>query len=182
MTRSTSRLFAWGLSLVMVAIAAWFGRDVSFEEQWPLYEALRTTAAIIFAVVGAWLAIVYPDRLRLSLGSEPAEARPANQRFNDLFTPIANSTIILCIVLFIGVLAPILRQVPFLVEHAGWARTFSFMLLMALTLWQLFTVVLTLVPADALKSQADQESARRAYISSLRGLGSAQSPPNEGDT
>lgn len=42
---------------------------VPFSHQWPLYEALRTTAAIIFAVIGAWMAIIYPERLRLSYKS-----------------------------------------------------------------------------------------------------------------
>jgi len=30
-------------------------------EQWPLYESLRNTSAIIFGVMGAWLAIICPD-------------------------------------------------------------------------------------------------------------------------
>lgn len=44
------------------------GENVSFAQQWPLFEALRNTASIIFAAVGAWLAIIYPERLKMSFG------------------------------------------------------------------------------------------------------------------
>lgn len=54
-----------GIFLMVVLIfSAYFGKNVPFSSQWPLYEALRTTASIIFAVVGAWFAIIYPERLK----------------------------------------------------------------------------------------------------------------------
>lgn len=173
-----STVSAWLLSAAMVVMAGFFGKHVPFSEQWPLYEALRTTAAIIFAVCGAWLAIAYPDRLRASFGIFAKRPKGMNERFSDLLTPIAHSSIILCVVLFIGILAPILRNIALLVEHAMVVRTASFMLLVALTLWQLFTVVLTLVPADTMKSQADQEAARQRSIEALRGLASEASRPD----
>ena len=52
MKRRALSVLAWLLSTAMVVVALWYGRKIPFVEQWPLYEALRTTAAIIFAVVG----------------------------------------------------------------------------------------------------------------------------------
>ncbi|WP_408913341.1 hypothetical protein ACJUA3_03255 [Citrobacter freundii] len=52
--------------VVVVVLAGILGRNVAFALQWPLFEALRTTASIIFAVVGAWFAIIYPERLKKS--------------------------------------------------------------------------------------------------------------------
>lgn len=54
------RVIGWTLAVAAVLAGAWFGRKVPFAEQWPMYEGLRTTAAIIFGVIGAWLAIIYP--------------------------------------------------------------------------------------------------------------------------
>lgn len=69
-------------SLVAVGTGYYFGKNVPFHEQWPLYEALRTTASIIFAVVGAWLAIIYPERLKFSLRgngtAEQSKSEPAS--------------------------------------------------------------------------------------------------------
>ncbi|MCA0325111.1 MAG: hypothetical protein LCH89_05860 [Proteobacteria bacterium] len=180
MTAKLIKVVAWIGSVALVAIAFSIGSRIPFSEQWPLYEALRTTAAIIFAVVGAWLAIVYPDRLRLSLGNGDRNS-PAGQRFSSLFTPIANSTVILCLVLIIGVLVPIVRQIPALMSHIGLLRAFSFSVLTGLTLWQVWTVVLTLIPADQLKSQADREVTHVNTMNGLRGLGSAEKPRKNAD-
>ena len=176
MTAKLIKGVAWIASSALVVLAFVLGSRVPFSEQWPLYEALRTTAAIIFAVVGAWLAIVYPDRLRLSLGNGDSNS-PAGQQFSSLFTPISHSTIILCIVLIIGVLVPIVRQIPALTSHSGLLRAISFSVLTGLTLWQVWTVVLTLIPADQLKSQADREAVHGNTMKGLRGLGSTEKPP-----
>lgn len=159
------------LVLWCVAITAgyYFGRSVPFSEQWPLYEALRTTSAIIFAVVGAWLAIVYPERLRLSLSDAGGEAQGAGQRhIGILLSPAVNSTAVLCIVLLVGVLAPLIKRSDLVLAYASEFRGGSYALLVALTLWQAWTVILTLIPADLILSRANQESLR---AETLRGLG-----------
>ena len=139
-----------------------------------MYEALRTTAAIIFAVVGAWMAIIYPDRLKLSFQpdfSKRSSAPPTG--WGQLFTPVVNSTAILSVILVIGVVAPIAKKYhsPIDVQYMFGA---SYGLLVALTLWQLWTVVLTLVPADKVKSYLDQDDKRASYIESMTARGIRQ--------
>ncbi|WP_421116107.1 hypothetical protein [Stenotrophomonas sp. AS1] len=167
---------AFTVTIFMVGAALWFGRSIPFQQQWPLFEALRATAAIIFAVVGAWLAIVYPERLRLSFTGLSKPADPVNDKFTTLFTPIAHSTIILGLVLLAGIAAPIAKQVPLILEYKEWARTTSFVLLVVLTLWQVWTVVLTLYPADLIKSQADKDMSQAKMMEAIRGLGGVQAP------
>lgn len=163
-------------SLAMIAAAVLFGSKIPFQQQWPLFEALRATAAIIFAVVGAWLAIVYPERLRMSLAGSSAKAEPVSDRFSTLFTPIAHSTIILGLVLLAGIVAPIAKQIPLVFEHREIARVISFVILVILTLWQVWTVVLTLVPADIIKAQADKDLSQQATNRAMRGLADVQDP------
>lgn len=173
--------FHAAVSLLILACgvaAASFGPIVAFADQWPLYEALRTTAAIIFAVVGAWIAIAFPDRVRLLANPHQDSAAGAHgARFLDLFAPVVNSTFILCAVLLIGIAAPIVKGVvaasPGVVE---WLRRGSFGLLVVLTLWQVWTVVLTLLPADILKSAMQRDIVANRHITALRGLGSEQRP------
>lgn len=144
-----------------------------------MFEALRTTASIIFAVIGAWMAIIYPERLKLSFKPDavaappnPAKAAVSNGRadWTKLFTPVVNSTAILSIILFLGVVVPIVKrlELPIPVECL---RGTSYGLLVALTLWQLWTVVLTLVPADKVKSAMDREAADRGAVNAFKAVG-----------
>lgn len=175
MTRThITRLVASVLSVALVVAGFWYGRNIPFATQWPLYEALRTTAAIIFAVVGAWLAIIYPERLRFS-GRRDSEAAANPERGEGIgrfFTPIAHSTAILCLILLIGIVAPIAKQLPIVLEHVVVARSLAYGVLVSLTLWQLWTVVLTLVPADEIKRASDNEDRRRELVAPLTKLGS----------
>lgn len=169
-------LSALGAASLVVA-GGWFGRHVPVAEQWPMFEALRTTAAIIFAVIGAWMAIIYPDRLKLSFTSAGPDKKVAElppTGWGQLFTPVVHSTLILGVVLALGALLPLLR-------HSGlpipvvYLRAISYGLLVALTLWQMWTVVLTLVPADRVKSSLDASDARAKTVSGF--LRTAQRAP-----
>ena len=85
-----------GISLTFSVTAAYFvGDKITFSEQWGLYETLRTTASIIFAVVGAWFAIVYPEKLRAPFRERSSYQANSDSRFGSLFSPIVNSTVIL---------------------------------------------------------------------------------------
>lgn len=167
-------------SIATVALAFWLGRDVPFEEQWPLFEALRTTASIIFAVVGAWLAIIYPDRLKLSFHQQ-AQSKPGNGGgMSKLFTPIVHSTAILCVILVIGIVAPLLKRIDVLVAHVEVMRSLSYGTLAILTLWQLWTVVLSLVPADIAKSRATHDERQQQTLQKLtQGTGFIPRPPED---
>ncbi|MBA1184512.1 hypothetical protein G7000_05465 [Pseudomonas stutzeri] len=148
----------------MVAGGVWLGRAVPFEQQWPLFEALRTTAAIIFAVIGAWIAIIYPERLKLSFAENKSPEVKIDNGLGKLFSPIVHSSAILCLVLLIGIIAPVLQSIPALEVYRVQCRGISYGILVALTLWQLWTVVLTLIPADIIKTYSDEEDRRKLFV------------------
>lgn len=146
-----------------------YGKQVPFAEQWPLFEALRTTSAIIFAVVGAWLAIVYPERLRFSLGSQESSGQSKSpNNIGTLLSPAVNSTGVLCIVLLVGVIAPLLKRTALVNMYLSECRGAAYALLVALTLWQTWTVILTLFPADLILSQTEHEKAKNRVFNGLR--------------
>lgn len=163
----TFTIFLAVFSMIFVSAAFYYGRNVEFSAQWPLYEALRATASIIFAVVGAWLAIIYPDRLRFAFGQAVKASDNKIINIGKLLSPAIHSTFILSIILIVGVLAPILKQINFLIAHKELFRGLSYGLLAILTLWQLVTIILTLVPADMVKRESDKEAQSAAYIYGL---------------
>lgn len=150
-------------------LAATRGARVPFAQQWPLYEALRNTAAIVFAVVGAWLAIVYPERLKFGLGSHREGEKVAGGagKVGRLLIPVVHSTVILAVVLLVGLLAPLVREFPIVREHVEIFRACSYVLLAALTLLQVWTVILTLLPASDLQTNVAEEEALRTTSRAL---------------
>ena len=151
------------LALLIILFSAYFGRNVPFVNQWPLYEALRTTAAIIFAVVGAWFAIIYPERLKKSFRGGRTASDASGNGITRLFTPIVHSTVILASILVIGVAAPIVKQFGFVIENKVFFRGFSYLILVFLTLWQLVTVLYSLIGPDMIKQHnSEQEIAKEA--------------------
>lgn len=163
-------------SIALVGLAVWRGSAVPFKDQWPLYEALRNTAAIIFAVIGAWLAIVYPERLKMSLrGSAESKSNENGQRVVSLMTPIVNSTVILAAILLIGVSVPLVKGLPFVQAHVEVFRGISYGILTALTFWQLWTVILTLIPASDVTNSVRREQAVRQTVRNV--ISQTRSPP-----
>ncbi|MNV99423.1 hypothetical protein D3C71_1947790 [compost metagenome] len=82
---------------------------------------------------------------------------------------MVNSTLILGTILLVGVIVPVLKkyELPLDVE---WCRGISYGLLVALTLFQLWTVLLTLVPANTIKSFVDREDEAKRVLDSLTTL------------
>ncbi len=147
--------------LAICATGYYLGQNIPFAQQWPLYEALRNTAAIIFAVVGAWLAIIYPERLKMSFGRRAATGGAGNDNVGLLLTPAVHSTIILVCLLMIGILAPLMKQIPGILQYVGQMRGVSFSILALLTQWQAAIVIITIFPADLIKSNFDREQSER---------------------
>jgi hypothetical protein len=167
------------IAILLVGTGTWFGQNVPVAEQWPMFEALRTTAAIIFAVIGAWMAIIYPEKLRLSFrphqNASVIETAPQTG-WGQLFTPVVHSTLILSVVLLLGIIVPALKHVELDVPVRYWRGT-SYGLLVALTLWQLWTVLLTLVPADKVKTSLDAADAHAATIAGMISVGQQKKKP-----
>ena len=160
-----------------MAAGGWYGKSIPFSQQWPLYEALRTTAAIIFAVVGAWLAIIYPERLRMTF-KERKQKVMGEANIGKIFSPVVHSTLILSMVLVIGVVAPVLKQMDFLLPYKEPLRGGAYAVLVLLTFWQIWTVVLTLVPADMVKSHSDREDAKQRAITGYASLSKREKKPD----
>lgn len=139
------------LSIILLISAFIFGANISFKQQWALYETLRTTASIILAIMAAWIAIIYPERLKIFRKKIHNTSSDDTNRFSVFLHPIINSLVILSIVLIIGIVAPILSQIELLKEYTVILRQISYLILVALTLWQIYTIVTVFIPIHIIK-------------------------------
>jgi hypothetical protein len=147
------------LVLAMSGIAAagyFFGREVPLADVWTYFEALRTTGAIVFGVMGALLAIVYPEVIKR--GFRPDETGPARELTNLTYitNPLAHSAILLILVVLLGPIFALVKvhfpdapDVPAIVP-----RGCAFALLSVLSAWQILILALVLRPLDLLHSHS----------------------------
>jgi hypothetical protein len=143
------------------ALAGWGGRVIPFSEQWPFFEALRTTASIVFAIMGAWVALMYPKALESILKTRTAFTSVEEERVHALMLPVKLSTAVLVAVMVAGPFAAWAKRLPSLIPFIDWSRGVSFGLLVFLTLAELVAVVLTLWPIHAAGSDIDSIKRQR---------------------
>lgn len=165
MNKFKSRIISVGGSVVIGGICAVFGPDIAFKDQWPLYDALRSTSSIIFAVIGAWLTILYPDAIKQVFSRG---AKFSDSGVNDIELMVSNirySTAVLAIILVVGIAAQIFKTLEWAVHHAAWLRAISFAMLGGLTYLQFCTLIMTLAQAELAREKVFGEAARKEKVS-----------------
>lgn len=161
MKKARANLIAFLGTLAVGSVCASFGSTIPFRDQWPLFEALRTTSAIIFAVIGAWVSVLYPNALqKIFKRGESFDARDS-ESIHLMLANIRLSSLVIGSLLIVGVAAPILRQFQVLLDHIEMVRALSFGALGALTFIQLWTLLMTLAQAEIAKEDLDRGRQRK---------------------
>lgn len=147
--------------LVIVGSGCYFGQSVPMKEQLPLFEGLRNTSAIIFGVMGAWLAILHPASLKKVFSKDSASISQEDRRtISLLLSPILISTFIISVVLVVPLFVSVAKSMHELSVYVDMFRGLSFALLVGLTVLQLWSLILTLVPNDILKKMIQKAEAK----------------------
>lgn len=154
--------------IVWAVFCFWFGRNVPIAQQESLYDALRNMSAIIFGIMGAWTAILHPDLLS-HLTNPSKLLRQDMPDSRHLITPMVYAACALAFVLIMEVLRPIASQFDYLVDHSKTVRGMSFSILGALTVLQIWALILSFVPYGKAKMEQERELARRKKADVLAG-------------
>ena len=160
------------LALLAIAIGYFFyifGGNVTYAEQWPIYEGLRNTSSIIFAVMGAWLAILYPSKLAMIFEKKDGIYKINEiQEVRRLIAPLIYSTLVLAFVMIVALITPIAKQFEYVIIHKKTFQGISFVTLGLLTLIQLWSLILSLIPNDCIKQDLDTIQNRGEIIEKMR--------------
>ncbi|MDP2504005.1 hypothetical protein BCT47_23045 [Vibrio splendidus] len=152
------------LSIVLIGLSFWFGGDIPLKSQLPIYDGLRNTAAIIFAIMGAWIALLYPKVLGTSFGKKTDAQVEELKEIEKLFQPMLYSTLILMLVIIVSFVVPLAKLSPWLISHKEYLRSMSFGALSILTILQFWSLLLTLLPGDAVKDEVRDNLERAAVL------------------
>lgn len=131
------------LVIVAAAVGAFFvGQNLPADMQLDLYSALRDTSAIVFGVMGAWIAIIYPESLsKIYRSSQRKEAENEVKSVGRLIKPMIVAAIIVASALIAQFSAPILQSIDSLSPFYPKIRGLSFSLLILLFGFQLVTLL-----------------------------------------
>lgn len=168
MNKNIRLLFVVASAFIIIS-SVFFGGKISFNEQMPIYDGLRNTSAIIFAVMGAWIALLYPGKLSQAFGQKPYKEKANDiDQINRLFRPMIYSTVILMVVIGVSFAVPLAKQITYLHPHKEIFRAVSFGAIAFLTLLQFWSIILTLVPGDTIKDDLDDIKSREEMLERMK--------------
>lgn len=162
------RASIWTVSIVVIFGAAVAGPKVTISQQWPLFDELREVAAIIFGLIGVWMALVYPKAFAQAFKPGAETDHPG---FKRLIRPFWWTAGIVAFVMVYGVVRAGLNAfIGILWPYHPWFRAASFILLCALVLVQLWVLLLAASPIDDLQDELQDAAAARDQLDQLRRL------------
>ncbi len=145
-------LFAIIFTCLLLGLGFLFGRDVPISAQKPIYEGIRNTAAIIFGVMGAWLAILYPNaKSELSAANDSKERDKVIDKFSKYLWPMFLATVIILMIILVQLLDPLIRKYVTNQSHITIGRGLSFALISALSFWQMISIIIAIAPLEEIK-------------------------------
>lgn len=148
------QLLLLGISLIAAIL---IGPTINFGEQWKIFEALKGSGEVLFAIIGVWLSIVYPDVLKdLHATKSLSEIWTEKNKFLKLIFPAMVSMISIVLVILLQWLAPIGKAFPFLIGYKSILRGGTFFLISLLTLEQITAFFVALIPLGKMEFDTRQ--------------------------
>lgn len=141
-----------------------FGAAITLSDQWPYFEALRTTTSIVFGVMGALLAVIYPEVLKPALRDSNALSGDNNLR--RILLPCASSAMLLVVLI---TLAPAFAWIKATTpeESAGQVQQVLFAAFCSLSYWQIVILQMVLLPMESLLATTTIAAARSRLLRAI---------------
>ncbi|MBJ9661247.1 hypothetical protein [Burkholderia gladioli] len=167
MTKSIKALIA-AIIVASLALGWWIGGSIPFEQQSHLLEGLRDSSAVVMAVLGIWLAVIFPEILpKLFTGVAIQFDNAQLQRFRSVIYPLSLAAAIVALEVVVPWLALVAKQLPFFVAHKVNCRMAAFALLSALCLLQMLAILWMLIPVAIADMFAKSSSDKINYIEEM---------------
>lgn len=123
------------------------GSFIPFTDQKDILTALSTSSSIIFAILGIWLAILYPDNFSNIIKKEQNEIE-TDVIFQKLNFSLILTTLILISIIFSNILMYVLKNIYFFISYKSTLRSFFFTYLCSISILQAYAILTTLIPSN----------------------------------
>ncbi len=151
------------LTMATIVAAVILGRRVPWSTQKDVYSVLLQVSAIVFGVMGAWIAILYPRGLS-QIFRKTGEVSEQTERVRKLLSAMKWATVIVVVALLMHLLAPLAKGLPLAVQWKEWLRAAGMALSVFMVAAQIWTLILSLLPVD----QAEEDLERHVQNADSR--------------
>lgn len=149
--------------LIVTLLIVYFLPSIEFSKQKLLLDSLKQISSIVLAITGAWAAIVYPESLKKIIYKQ-ASYKEDMQSIKNLIRPMQTSIIILIAIIFIEISAFTLKLVVIAPEYIICLRKGSFLIILNLYIYQIWTLVLVMLPLNDSYRKAELKTKKNIFL------------------
>jgi len=154
------------LAVVASVCAAAVSDPLDPPTQGRLYENLQTASAVLFGVIGAWIALIYPK----AVGTAGADQRSAAAVYRSLQPAMVLATIVLATMIIGMPAAEVIIRSEFFGEHRDLLLRGSFGVLALLSLLEIWALLVSLVPVVSTQRSVSLQERKVRVQTQRRGL------------
>jgi len=132
--------------IIFLPIIWFFGKDVPYQDLSDVFDSLKDTAAIIFAILGAWIAVIYPKDLKAIFHVNNSTDVEATAVFEKLISSLIIVTFTLIIMILSMPVMVLIKNIQFFQEYKLYLRQALLVYIYLLTLAQAYALLATLIP------------------------------------
>lgn len=164
----------WIVGAAAFFVCAYFGQSISLSKQRPLYEGLLTVAAIIFAVIGAWITIIIPRAIDKVVIQKQLLPDSEVRNLDLMVFNIKISTCIIMVVMVFGIVEQIFKLFTWSELVVSLFRAVSFGTLGFATIAQFMALLLVLYHTLDAHEQVQENTRVNQRLNALNELNQTQ--------
>ncbi|HAV5392302.1 TPA: hypothetical protein JI093_12395 [Acinetobacter baumannii] len=152
------RIFIYGIFLLLIPVFFIYGKNVPFSDQKAILDSLKDTASIIFAILGAWIAVIYPKDLQKIFKQKTDGEKEEELVFEKLIYSLILITTVLIIMIISLPIINLIKNIEYFAQYKVSLRRALLVYIYLIALIQAHALFVTLMPN--IKILIDMISAR----------------------
>lgn len=135
------------LILIPISLILIYGKNVSYSDQKDILDSLKDTASIIFAILGAWIAVIYPKNLQEKIFKLETDSDKEQEIvFEKLIYGLMLITSVLILMILSLVFINMIKNISYFVQYRDILRSLLLLYLYVISLVQCYALLVTLMP------------------------------------
>lgn len=140
------RIFLYGIFLLIIPVFGIYGKNVPFSDQKDILDSLKDTASIIFAILGAWIAVIYPKDLQKIFKQKSDGEKEDELVFEKLIYSLILITAVLIIMIFSLPIINLIKNIDYFIQYKFILRRVLLVYIYLIALIQAHALFVTLMP------------------------------------
>jgi uncharacterized membrane protein len=132
------------LILTPIYLIFTYGKNVPYSDQKDILDSLKDTASIIFAILGAWIAVIYPKELQKKIFNNETDNNEII--FEKLIYGLILITSVLIVMIISLIFINLIKNISYFSEYRELLRSFLLLYLYGISLVQCYALLVTLMP------------------------------------